>query len=662
MVMVRHLMGGWLVAILISFPLRAADPMEVKTGFDLIPSNAAAGFVVQNLKELKTEGDAFLKNTGLEQKFSLRPSQLFDMAFSFVGLMKGRDDSLPQGVFLANLIEARVLDPSNFPDLEKLLVVSVGVADRDEMAANFNLAKGELEPEQILKITRNNNSSFGQFIYLRGKHLYLGNNERAILSVAQGKPLSGVLTSSQMQRVQKSDLLLHIGTTPWGAAWVKFVQEAKTRVQELKGQDTDPDTGLSVEMLELIADSLPALQNVLIAAGIDDKGLELSTLAIFRPEGQPSAKKLLELLKSGEEASSLSSLPKKRLIAAQAVRSDGSRNRALVRAMLDSFIQFWINEKKLAEFTDRPQFVGLFDEVWQRLKGSQAAVYKNDNPATEGLFSIVAILDTENPQEFLDQMRQLSRFAKPGELKLDGDDKSADDVAAVEQLIKDLGDSNFRVRQSATLKLGLIGPPALPYLEKALKSTDREVVSRARRLQKQIEGAVEARQRDVLSHSLLGNLSAKWGDFPKAETRKGKPIDIVKMVLEGQSQSAETRLKEAFGPEWSKIRLAVHGKKIVVLLGSNVDLLDETLANLDNEQPGLAEDSLLKEFHVRASDNRRVEFHVMLGEVMQLTQAANAAEAAAPEMTSLSLGIDNAMIDLNLWVPNSEVRTLSRFR
>ncbi len=318
--------------------------------------------------------------------------------------------------------------------------------------------------------------------------------------------------------------------------------------------------------------------------------------------------------------------------------------------------------KSSPEFTDRPQFVGLFDEVWQRLKGSRMAIYKNDDPAKEGLFSIVAILDTEDPKEFLGEMRQLSRFAKPGELKLDGDNRNEDDVAAVEQLIKELGDPSYRARQSATLKLSLIGPPALPYLEKAVKSTDREVVARARRLQKQIESQVEARKKDVLSQSLLESVSARWGDFPNAETRKGVPIDIVKMDLDEKSQSASARLKETFGPEWSKIRLAVHEKKIVVLLGSNVDLLDETLANLQQAQPGLSTESILEGFHKRTSPNRRAEFHVMLGELLPLVQGTKPALAAPIDMTSLSVGIDQEMIELHLWVPNTEFRAFKHLR
>lgn len=646
--------------LIAAVPLRAAEVNQVETGFDLIPVNAAAGFAVPNLEELIAEGDVFLKNTGMEQEFGIRPSQLVRMAYGYLGVDKGRDDTIPAGIFVANLIEARVLNPSGFREIEKLLVVAVGVSDREEMAGNFVLAQGELKPEQIIKIDRGNRA-FGKLIYLKDRHLYLGNNERAILSVARGRPLSQVLKKPQIQRFSRSDMLLHVGTTSWGAGWVQFVQKAKEHAQSLKDKEIDPDTGLGREMLNMLVDCLPAVQNVLFGAAIDKEGFEFQAMTVLRAGDHPAAEKLLALLRSGEEACSLDALPDHNLIAAQSVRSDGSQNRALMRAMIHSFLNLWGNKKKLIAVADRPKFVGLFDEVWQRLKGSKLAVYENNRPAEEGLFSMVAVLDADDPQEFLEEMRQLSRFAKPGELKLDGEDRRAKDVAAVKKLIEELGDADFRVRQSATLKLSLIGPPALPFLNEAVQSRDREIAARARRLKARIERTIEARRNDVVSQSLLGKVSARWGDFPNAETRQGVPIDIVKMDLEDDSKAVASRMQDAFGPEWSKIRLAVRGKKIVVLLGSNVDLLDQTLKNLATQKAGLPERLVLKEFHRRAPENRRGEFHVRLRQFLRFARGAKAETADSSKMTSLSLGIGAESVELHLWVPNDDFRTLRRF-
>ena len=446
----RHIIGLLLLGFYFPSTLPAADPPKIATGFDLIPINAAAGFAVHNLDELQAQGEVFIKNAGVEQEFGIRPSQLLEFAFGFLGVTRGRDDTKPAGIFLANLIESRVLNPSGFQELEKLLVVAVGIADRKAMAGNFGLSEKELHDEQIVRI-RKKNGSFGQLVYVRGQHLYLGNHDRAILSVAHGKSLSEALTKTQLARVSRSDMLLHFGTTAWGAGWVVLVQEAQERAKKLEGQETDPETGLSTQMLKLIADSLPAVQNMLFSVAIDELGFEFNSLSVFRTEDHPQARKLLELLRSGEQASTVATLPKQQLIASQAVRSDGTQNRALVRALLELSLNVWFGQKKLLAVVEQPQFVGLFDEVWQRLQGSQLAVYRNPDPATQGLFSMLAVLDTEDPDEFLQEMRELARFAKPGELKLDGDNKQADDVATVEKLIQELGDPNFRVRQSATL-------------------------------------------------------------------------------------------------------------------------------------------------------------------------------------------------------------------
>ena len=657
--MFRSLCAGVLVCCLTTNSLFAADPIEVKSGFDLIPINAAAGFSIHNLKELQAQGDVFIKNTKIEDRFGIRPSQLVQMAFGFLGANKGRDDTIPAGIFLANLFEARVLNPTDFRALEKLIVVAVGVSDVDKMGGNFGFAKGELKPEQILKTSRQGN--FGSLIYLKGNHVYLGVNERAILSVARGKRLSEALKKPQIERFSRTDMIFHLGTTAWGAGWVQFVQEAKDHARSLGDKATDPETGLSREMLELIVECLPAVQNVLFGAAIDEKGFDFQAMAVFRPDDHPQAEKLLTLLRGGEKSSTLEALPDQNLIAAQAVRSDGSQNRAFVRAMLEGFFVPWANEQKLFAITERPHFSGLFDEVWQRLNGSQVAFYGNSNPAEEGLFSMLAVLETEDPKEFLSEMRQLVRFAKPGELKLDGKDPRAEDVAAVEKLIEQLGDRSSRVRQSASLKLSLIGAPALPYLDKAVTSRDREVAARARRLKGRIERIVEARRRDVLSQSLLSKISARWGDFPSAETRQGVPIDIIKMVLDEDSKTRAAGLYDTFGPEWSKIRLAVHGKKIVVLFGSNVKLLDETLKNLNTKNRGLAERATLAEFEERAPDNRRTEFHLRLSQLPFLSKAAKEGAPPSKDLTSFSLGIGKETIELHIWVPNEEFRILHRW-
>ncbi|OHB71990.1 MAG: hypothetical protein A2W23_03305 [Planctomycetes bacterium RBG_16_43_13] len=59
----------------------------------------------------------------------------------------------------------------------------------------------------------------------------------------------------------------------------------------------------------------------------------------------------------------------------------------------------------------------------------------------------------------------------------------------IQKLIKDLGDNDFKTRESATTELAEIGTPAKRYLEEALKSKDPEVKLRAKKIFKEIPEA-----------------------------------------------------------------------------------------------------------------------------------------------------------------------------
>src|SRR5262245_21453210 len=70
---------------------------------------------------------------------------------------------------------------------------------------------------------------------------------------------------------------------------------------------------------------------------------------------------------------------------------------------------------------------------------------------------------------------------------------TAADVANIEQLIKDLGDDSFRLRERATSRLMAIGDRAVPLLRRAEASRDPEVACRARKCLQQIKsGSAEA--------------------------------------------------------------------------------------------------------------------------------------------------------------------------
>ena len=159
----------------------------------------------------------------------------------------------------------------------------------------------------------------------------------------------------------------------------------------------------------------------------------------------------------------------------------------------------------------------------------------------------------------------------------------------IEQWIKDLSSDIYKVRASANTKLRLVGEPALAYLEKAAdKPPDLETSRRAQLLIREISLVAAERRKELLSKDLPRYVRPTFAYVTKAETRGGLPIDIVHIKLSDKDQLATGQMKQLFGPDWDKLRLAIYGKQVVVLLGSEVELFETALANLKDGKAGLA--------------------------------------------------------------------------
>src|SRR5262249_3991106 len=156
----------------------------------------------------------------------------------------------------------------------------------------------------------------------------------------------------------------------------------------------------------------------------------------------------------------LAGLPDGRVIAAEALRGDGSRNAALARVFFAALWEHALRGTGWVSPADRAQHLGVFTEVWKHLRGSRVAVYQNADRIKDGALRAVAILDPADAGQFLAELRHLARLGGDG-LDLAGrDGRKGEDVAAVERLIRDLGDDEFSVRESATTKLALVGEPS----------------------------------------------------------------------------------------------------------------------------------------------------------------------------------------------------------
>ena len=131
------------------------------------------------------------------------------------------------------------------------------------------------------------------------------------------------------------------------------------------------------------------------------------------------------------------------------------------------------------------------------------------------------------------------------------------------------------------------------------------------------------------------------------------------LKLEGVDKTGVALYTQLLGPDWDKIRLAIVGNQIVVLLGSDVKLFDAALRNLQKGDAGLAGTKRLAAFHERASKERLFEFHVSVEGVLRLVNP-NLKIDNQPQLTSMALALGESSLQIDARVPMPEVRTIAR--
>lgn len=140
----------------------------------------------------------------------------------------------------------------------------------------------------------------------------------------------------------------------------------------------------------------------------------------------------------------------------------------------------------------------------------------------------------------------------------------------------------------------------------------------------------------------------------KAEKVDGLEAHLLRVKshdLPGRDREA---LVENFGPDWSKVRIVVAGKKVVFLAGSNLDLLKEAITNLKKGAKGLAEDRIITAELARLSKDRKVEIHVNLGGLKRLQSGMKPGPLTG--MTSLALTVQPDHVQLEIVAAKSEVK------
>ncbi|MCI0378051.1 MAG: hypothetical protein L0215_10615 [Gemmataceae bacterium] len=607
---------------------------------DLVPADAGAAILLRNPSELKKKGDKFFDDLALN--VPIRPSEAFDQLLGFLGIGGGLDDTAPGGVIVLRP-DKKAGDVGDFlRDIENLIYVPLPMSDKARMAGNFGLKEADLQEGKILALPRDR--MIGKAALVQGKHLLLAEREAPLRRALASKPLSAEFAKTDRATWNGADVLIHFDPRPFGATWAVALDAAVMHFHKAG----DPQ---EQKLLDQLSRSLGQVRGTLGAIRLDD-GIQLQIAALLEKDA-PDARAFLKLIRDGARPTDLRGLPAGRVVLAQALGGGGDANGILAKVIFDSALRAFLEPGRFVSAVDRPAFAGVFGEIWRQLRGSRLAVYLTRDESKLGLFSAVAILDTEDAQKLLGVVRLLAGIAQGS-----ADDlvkKAKSENVDIEQLVRDLGDPIYRVRESANVKLRLVGEPALPCLEKVIGKADLETSRRAQRLYGQISEVAAQRRKELLAKDLPKFVRPTFAFIPKAETRADVPVDVIHIRLSERDRLIAKQMEQLLGPEWDRLRVAVQGNQVAVLLGSEVELLETTLVNLRSGKPGLAESPNMGPFAKKSGHH--VQLHVSLDALAGLITPRNT-PIQPGRLTSFGLSFEEERVYMNLWAPREELKAL----
>jgi hypothetical protein len=171
------------------------------------------------------------------------------------------------------------------------------------------------------------------------------------------------------------------------------------------------------------------------------------------------------------------------------------------------------------------------------------------------------------------------------------------------------------------------------------------------------------------TNATTGKLAEQAGlDRPRftynanAETIDDTTVGVVTLAEHPFDETGVERMKGLLGPDWRTMRVATVGGRVVVLLGSDLSLLKQTLANLRSGAAGLADAEPVARAAERIDPLRKLELHFdfhhawLVGNQLKGFDITQRREKV--EWVSFGLTVEPDRMQLDMWLPSDQIRKM----
>jgi hypothetical protein len=636
----RRVLVCCLGVVLLAGSLMAEPPLPL----DLIPEDACIGISVRNLAELRVKSDRLF---GKDQNIG-RPSQLLDMAFQQLNLPWKINEKKPSGlVCMTGVLGGYAANAD--PNMDYSIGAVLACQDLADVAKVYKVRVEDLKKGEVHTVEgKGFDRTFGTTeIGVRDGLIFLTGKAKATEEWMKARSLRAGRPGARQRDLDLADGLLYFGP-PLLRLGQKDLDPEK--VYGNPGpQEAEAQRRLNRAALEA--------RNVLAAFRVND-GLGLDLSVGFDPKG-PHSQGILKAITGTGRTSDLKGLPdSERLVGAFAAIGLDRPDMHLARVLVTDG---WLNMRGNPYLLDSDSVIirRIFGDLYSRLRVGRIALYQSGDVQRFGQLACVAVLDPTNTEQFI---KEIGQFARLGDVE-QFDPKKLASKAEIEKLIADLASDDFETREAASTKLGLIGESTLPYLEKAEKSEDAEVRRRAGELRAAFQEAADLRKQELAKGLLKKAFRPTFTLKLNAEKRGDVDIHLLGMRFDAEDAPFSGALKDFFGPQWNRLRVAVVNKQVVVLFGSDLALLDQAVQNVREGKPGLEQSPLLAEFRKQGSRERRMELHAAPSRLRALIDPSNELPKdfkPTGALGSISLRTGQKDMGLDMWGPTEVVQALMK--